>query len=83
MHRYDDTHRPLAGTAVYVVWTESWMHHLAGVVRSHRGPGSLGKRVEVVLDKPPAWASPVQEIPSEHLAARPIQCALPFPDCPR
>ena len=77
---YDDQNRPFARTPVYIVWPESWMHHLTGVVRSHRGPNSLGKRVEVVLDKPPTWASPVQEIPPERLAARPTQCALPFPD---
>ncbi len=78
MTRYDDTNRPLAGTPVYVVWPESWMHHLTGLVRSHRGPNSLGKRVEVVLDKPPSWASSVQEIPPEHLTARPTQRSLPF-----
>ncbi len=76
MHRYDDTHRPLAGTPVYVVWPESWMHHLTGVVYSHRGPNSLGKRVEVDLDKPPSWASSVQEIPPEHLAPLADQLAL-------
>lgn len=83
MTGYDDAHRPLAGTPVCVVWPESWMHHLTGVVRSHRGSSSLGRRVEVVLNKPPAWASSVQEIAPEHLVSRPTQGSLAFPERPR
>ena len=80
MHRYDDTNRPLAHARVVIIWPEGWMHRATATVRNHRGPKSLGKRVEVVLDKPPSWASSVQEIPPEHLAARPTQRPLPFPD---
>ena len=76
MHRYDDTNRPLAHARVVIIWPEGWMHRATATVRNHRGPKSLGKRVEIVLDKPPSWASCVQEIPPELLAPLADQLAL-------